>query len=563
MIPARWGERGETHANPSPESAGYIERGEYYLDRLVVERVPLPRVDVLLHGEPPSKDFLVRLVDSRLKAASAVWAPAENVLASARDMTELRGPDYVAFIRTDTVLARDWLNELVDAIERTPDIAAASLTDPPDARCTLVAARKFPQHVRIKPHGSFDASVAAWLRDAAAIGRAIVRPPDARLALPPATPPVEPFVSIVMLSYNAPEYTEVAVDSIRGRTSVPHEIIIIDNGSGPDTLARLQKIPGIQVVYNAVNTGFAYGCNQGIAAARGTHVVLLNNDVVVTDGWLEALLAVQRAHPTVGCSAPRSNKVAGSQELPIAYRDLAELPAFAAARAREHRGQWTYQARVMGLCMCLDRRVIDEIGGLDTRYGTGNFEDDDYCMRIRAAGYDIAVCDDSFIHHFGSVSFKANKVDYAANLQRNAALLRSALGRRGDRQRLRPAPAPAPRLPTGPRLRPAPTARPRAPLAASLDVLRYKASVACTSRGMGGNLRACVVESQGWARAYRARPTSPVRRMGAMGPNPGSQGRHVAGAPERSIHPCQSFPCAPCSKRASTSATKRAGGTPR
>jgi GT2 family glycosyltransferase len=105
--------------------------------------------------------------------------------------------------------------------------------------------------------------------------------------------------------------------------------------------------------------------------------------------------------------------------LDVPYRDLAELPAFAAQRAVEHRGRWSHQSRVIGFCMCLNRRVVDEIGGLDPGYGTGNFEDDDYCMRIRAAGYDIAVCDDSFIHHFGSVTFRENHVDYSETFQRN------------------------------------------------------------------------------------------------------------------------------------------------
>ncbi len=69
--------------------------------------------------------------------------------------------------------------------------------------------------------------------------------------------------------------------------------------------------------------------------------------------------------------------------------------------------------------------MIDELGGLDPRYGIGNFEDDDFCMRLRAAGYDIAVCEDAFIHHFGSVSFQANAIDYRATIARNFAIFRA------------------------------------------------------------------------------------------------------------------------------------------
>jgi O-antigen biosynthesis protein len=232
--------------------------------------------------------------------------------------------------------------------------------------------------------------------------------------------PDDVFVSIVMLSWNAPEFTEFAVASIRANTPLAHEIIVVDNGSDAETRERIARIPDLRVIWNAVNTGFAFGCNQGMAAARGTHVVLLNNDVIVTAGWLEALIAVQQNNPAVGCSAPRTNSIAGPQQVDaVPYHDLAGLPAYAAARAREWRGRWTRQARVVGFCMCINRRVIGEIGGLDPRYGTGNFEDDDYCMRMRAAGYDIAVCEDAFIHHFGSATFKRNAVDYRATIEHN------------------------------------------------------------------------------------------------------------------------------------------------
>lgn len=429
----RWRDRVETHENLWPEYGNSILRTEQFHDGLLVQRLPIPKVAVLVHGPPPTPAFIAKLSGSRMKPASAKWADPGSAVRTAGEMTELRGPDYVAFVRTDAQLEGDWLNELVNTIERVPDTAAAVFAEPPDARCTLVAPRKFPQHMRLEDHGSFDASVAAWLQAIRAAGRTIAQvrrtkttvgapAPDLPSDVPVAAPPVEPFASIVMLSWNAPEYTELAVESIRAHTKVKHEIIIVDNGSGPETIARIQAIPDLRVIYNKVNTGFAFACNQGIAAAAGTHVVLLNNDVLVTDGWLEALIDVQLAHPTVGCSGPRSNEIVGQQKLEVPYTDVADMPAFAAQRSVEERGKWTREARIIGMCMCLTRQVIEEIGGLDPRYLTGNYEDDDYCMRIRAAGYDIVVCEDSFVHHFGSVTFKANKVDYGATLDRNRKL---------------------------------------------------------------------------------------------------------------------------------------------
>jgi len=214
------------------------------------------------------------------------------------------------------------------------------------------------------------------------------------------------------LSWNAPEYTEAAVSSIVRCTRVPHEIIVVDNGSREETRARLARLENVRIVYNERNLGFATGCNQGAAIARGTHVVWLNNDVIVTDGWLDALLALHDQRATIGMTVPVSNNVHGHQRIPDAPADVARLSAFAAERAARLRGRW-YRADVaMGLCMCIRREVIDEIGGMDPRYAVGNFEDIDYCVRTRAAGYEIAVCEDSFIHHFGSVSFRANSVDY-------------------------------------------------------------------------------------------------------------------------------------------------------
>jgi hypothetical protein len=88
--------------------------------------------------------------------------------------------------------------------------------------------------------------------------------------------------------------------------------------------------------------------------------------------------------------------------------------------------------RAIGFCVCIDRKVLDEVGGFDERFAVGNFEDDDLSLRVRAAGYQIYVCDDSFIHHFGSQSFLANKVDYMATMHSNWAKFSAKWGYAGD-----------------------------------------------------------------------------------------------------------------------------------
>ena len=454
----RWRERAVPRQNWWPERTGAISRPDFFLDQQIVETWPLPSITAVVHGPAPVDPdaFLAALRAGVLPLREVIWAAAGSAPAGARpatdwfaalaEATEPRGAGYAAFVRTDTVLTDRWLNDLINAIASSPDIVAAAVTGDDagpampgrlDGRCTLVEAHQVPQHVRVRPADSLDRALADWLAAAVDLGRNLVRvrrtgvrvgAPAVDVRAPATVEPspaicADPYVSIVMLSWNAPEYTEIAVDSIRAHTSLRHEIILIDNGSGPDTLARLRALDGVRIIYNAVNTGFAFGCNQGLAAARGSHVVLLNNDVIVTDGWIEELIDVQRRNPTVGCSGPRSNFIAGWQEVPdVAYRDVAGIAPYAALRLREQRGRWRRVSRIIGMCLCLDRRLIEEIGGLNPRFGTGNFEDDDYCMRIRAAGYDIGVADGSFIHHFGNKTFKANKIDYNTEMLRNRAL---------------------------------------------------------------------------------------------------------------------------------------------
>jgi glycosyltransferase involved in cell wall biosynthesis len=201
-------------------------------------------------------------------------------------------------------------------------------------------------------------------------------------------------------------------------------VIVVDNGSGRETLDMLATIddPHVRVVYNSTNRGFAGGNNDALAVARGEHAILLNNDVIVTEGWLDGLLDPFRRIPGLGVTAPRSNKVVGHQLLAdAAYADEAAMTEYAAQRRRTFEGSGYFADRAIGLCLCIDRTVIDRIGGLDERFGLGNFEDDDFCLRVRAAGYRIYICDDVFIHHFGSRSFAANNVDYTKTMHENWA----------------------------------------------------------------------------------------------------------------------------------------------
>ena len=256
------------------------------------------------------------------------------------------------------------------------------------------------------------------------------KPVSGSAAVPQPVAPPGSLVSIIILAHNQIDHTRKCVASLAVFTKEPHEIIVVDNGSSDGTREFLERwqagLPNHLVVRNQKNLGFAAGNNQGLAIARGGFLVLLNNDTIVTEGWLAGLLEVFTQHPRTGVLGPMSNFVSGPQLVPDApYANLSEMPPFAARFAREHRGQSVEVERAVGFCLAIRRRVIDAVGGLDECFGSGNFEDDDFCMRARLAGFGVRIAQGVFIHHTGSQTFKGARIDYQAAMQHNWTLFKS------------------------------------------------------------------------------------------------------------------------------------------
>jgi len=231
----------------------------------------------------------------------------------------------------------------------------------------------------------------------------------------------EPLVSIVMLTFNALEYTKKCLASISAHTPENHEIIFVDNGSSDGTVEFLKGLMAENSHYllieNVANRGFSAGNNQGAAAARGKFLLLLNNDVLVADGWLSGLIRSLDASNRIGAVGPITNSISGLQRVAtVPYTNESGFPAFAAEVLRLNKGKLTPRRRIAGFAMLMRKTVYDELGGLDESFGNGNFEDDDFCLRLRGKGYALMVDESIYIHHFGSQTFKANQMDYKMSL---------------------------------------------------------------------------------------------------------------------------------------------------
>jgi GT2 family glycosyltransferase/Tfp pilus assembly protein PilF len=236
--------------------------------------------------------------------------------------------------------------------------------------------------------------------------------------------------SIVILTHNQLAHTKACLESIAQHTPEPHELILVDNGSTDGTQDYLLEYAAqrerVFVVANRTNRGFAAGNNQGLALATGRQVLFLNNDTVVTPGWLGNMLRVLQEHPQTGVVGPRSNRVLGKQQVDdVGYKSLDELPAFAVAWAEKQAGQSRVANRVVGFCLLARRELIEAVGGLDEQFGSGNFEDDDFCIRAHLAGFETRIADDAFVHHVGNATFTGAGIDYAKAMQTNWGLFKS------------------------------------------------------------------------------------------------------------------------------------------
>jgi GT2 family glycosyltransferase/tetratricopeptide (TPR) repeat protein/2-polyprenyl-3-methyl-5-hydroxy-6-metoxy-1,4-benzoquinol methylase len=233
------------------------------------------------------------------------------------------------------------------------------------------------------------------------------------------------LTSVVILTHNQLGCTRECVDSIRRLTDEPYEVVFVDNASSDGTVDYLRSLPDAKVIVNSENRGFPAAVNQGIEAARGDQILLLNNDTVVTTGWLWRLLRVLHTDPKFGLVGPCSNSVSGPQQVEVGYDALAGLDGFAWDWGKVHEGVLEETDRLVGFCLLIRRAVVDAIGGLDEQFGLGCFEDDDYCLRAKRAGYRAVIARDAFVHHYGGRTFVGSGVDYASLMRENERLFRA------------------------------------------------------------------------------------------------------------------------------------------
>jgi len=207
--------------------------------------------------------------------------------------------------------------------------------------------------------------------------------------------------SIIIPTFNGKEHLKNCIYSIKKHTDQPYEVIVVDNGSSDGTvdICRQEHISFISL---SSNMGFPIACNKGLKIASGDALLLLNNDVIVSRDWLRNMQRCLYSRLDIGIVGPLTNYASGKQQIDMPYTNLEDMSL---QLNEPDSTKWQQVDRIVGLCMLFKRELIERIGLLDERFSPGHYEDDDYCMRARNAGYRLCIAGDVFVFHHGSASF--------------------------------------------------------------------------------------------------------------------------------------------------------------
>lgn len=205
--------------------------------------------------------------------------------------------------------------------------------------------------------------------------------------------------TVVIPVLNQLSYTQQCVASLIASGSPVESLLVIDNGSDDETPNWLASQPDVRSLRNRVNLGCGGAWTQGALMADADWIVLLNNDVVVSEQAMDRMLHAATRHQLDVVSPSLI-------EGPLDYDFQAYSTSFCAAMTGTLRPGWFH-----GVCFAVKRSVFERIGFLDTDRQLGGREDVEFLVRCLRRGVPVGTVGDSVLHHFGSITQKAIKLE--------------------------------------------------------------------------------------------------------------------------------------------------------
>lgn len=222
-------------------------------------------------------------------------------------------------------------------------------------------------------------------------------------------------VAAVVVSYNSASTLQACLDALLAENDVA-EVCVVDNGSRDESLAllraRAEREPRLSVQQLFDNPGFAAGCNRGAAQTHAPFLLFINPDVVLRAGSVLRLLTHFAQHPALGVLSADLHDEKGFRDLAARRSDLSVarmLRGWGARHALSVPVDTSVSVQTVEACsgalMLVPRAVFEAVAGWDEGYRL-HVEDLDFCRRVRAAGFDVAVANDVPALHLRGVSSK-------------------------------------------------------------------------------------------------------------------------------------------------------------
>jgi GT2 family glycosyltransferase len=210
---------------------------------------------------------------------------------------------------------------------------------------------------------------------------------------------------IVIATWNAVEMTRTALSSVRDKSNFPYRLILVDNSDQEVARESYRQIAASSefgetlLIQNERNLGWLKATNIGIRNSDSEYICLLNNDVICGVDWLRRCVDLIEREPTVAVVNPRGNERSENAQ-------ITDINTYALELQKTQNGVYTEVDRCSGYCMVTKRALYEELGLLDEIFNGGYFEDFDFSRRAQSVGYLCVQCDDAFVFHLGSQSFK-------------------------------------------------------------------------------------------------------------------------------------------------------------
>ncbi|MBI5831562.1 MAG: glycosyltransferase family 2 protein [Armatimonadetes bacterium] len=222
------------------------------------------------------------------------------------------------------------------------------------------------------------------------------------------------MLSVIVLNCNKAGYSEMLLDSLLATTGVPIEFVLVDNGSQDRTGAMLAEFaPRAQaagfdcrILTFAENIGAIRGRNEAMADARGEWFAFVDNDVVVRDrDWAQRLIARLGAEPDLGIVSPKILFPWEPYDIEFCGCEVTPSGRVIYRGRGDGRDDPRYADQVdcpclISACIVFPRRLYDEFGGLDEVFSPVQYEDLDFCYRVRQAGWRCAVVPEVEMYHW-------------------------------------------------------------------------------------------------------------------------------------------------------------------